>query len=593
MTEAGPAFQGTIKSATAFGILLAEGIGDTIRVSLSAPPVEEVKVGLQLLQSLGLREKKLEIVSCPSCGRAQVDVYTLAEDVTEGLKDVQFPLRVAVMGCVVNGPGEAREADLGVASGNGKGQIFVKGEVIQARCPRQTSSRRSSRRPDASPMSRGSRVARPQSSRRESSPDTAAELTSRPHPAQRRTLAVLSLAQIFVGLANGLAVGVGSLFVVRVTGVDALGGMAATLVTLGGAVMSAPLARLAARRGRRISLTTACVVALTATAVLVISGAFDLGWLVMIGFFGLGASSSLTLQARFAAVDLAQPHRRGRDMSLVIWMTTIGVVAGPSIVPLGDRLGVPLGLGELTGAYVLSGTGLLIVTFVVWVFLRPDPLQAAGAQAGESTANPETAFRILHHPRILWVVVMIASAHAMMVGIMAMTPVHLEHAGQALPLIMLAMSAHTGGMYVLSPVFGFLADSVWPAFHGAARSLPPRSVGGCEPAAAREPRHRRPRVAGIRLVCGHCRRIRSSERRDAAARKTRGPRAQRHDHGIRRRWGRSTRRRRGRHDRLRFAQLDHAHRSRAHRDRCHARPEEPDSLSLSPDGTQGLYCLRP
>ncbi len=131
VTEAGPAFQGTIKSATAFGILLAEGIGDTIRVSLSAPPVEEVKVGMQILQSLGLREKKLEIVSCPSCGRAQVDVYTLAEDVTEGLKDVQVPLRVAVMGCVVNGPGEAREADLGVASGNGKGQIFIKGEVVK------------------------------------------------------------------------------------------------------------------------------------------------------------------------------------------------------------------------------------------------------------------------------------------------------------------------------------------------------------------------------------------------------------------------------------------------------------------------------
>ena len=131
VTEAGPAFQGTIKSATAFGILLGEGIGDTIRVSLSAPPVEEVKVGLQILQSLNLRERKLEIVSCPSCGRAQVDVYTLANEVTEGLKDVTVPLRVAVMGCVVNGPGEAREADLGVASGNGKGQIFVKGEVIR------------------------------------------------------------------------------------------------------------------------------------------------------------------------------------------------------------------------------------------------------------------------------------------------------------------------------------------------------------------------------------------------------------------------------------------------------------------------------
>jgi (E)-4-hydroxy-3-methylbut-2-enyl-diphosphate synthase len=131
VTEAGPAFQGTIKSATAFGYLLGQGIGDTIRVSLSAPPVEEVKVGLQILQSLNLRERKLDIVSCPSCGRAQVDVYTLAEEVTEGLKDLTVPLRVAVMGCVVNGPGEAREADLGVASGNGKGQIFIKGEVIK------------------------------------------------------------------------------------------------------------------------------------------------------------------------------------------------------------------------------------------------------------------------------------------------------------------------------------------------------------------------------------------------------------------------------------------------------------------------------
>jgi len=130
VTEAGPTFQGTIKSATAFGALLAEGIGDTIRVSLSAPPVEEVKVGIQILQSLGLKERKLEIVSCPSCGRAQVDVYELAEKVTAGLEGMEVPLRVAVMGCVVNGPGEAREADLGVASGNGKGQIFVRGEVV-------------------------------------------------------------------------------------------------------------------------------------------------------------------------------------------------------------------------------------------------------------------------------------------------------------------------------------------------------------------------------------------------------------------------------------------------------------------------------
>ncbi|WP_433004541.1 flavodoxin-dependent (E)-4-hydroxy-3-methylbut-2-enyl-diphosphate synthase [Kribbella sp. CA-294648] len=131
VTEAGPLMQGTIKSAVAFGVLLAEGIGDTIRVSLSAPPVEEVKVGIGILESLGLRPRRLEIVSCPSCGRAQVDVYKLAEQVTAAFEGFPVPLRVAVMGCVVNGPGEAREADLGVSSGNGKGQIFVKGEIVR------------------------------------------------------------------------------------------------------------------------------------------------------------------------------------------------------------------------------------------------------------------------------------------------------------------------------------------------------------------------------------------------------------------------------------------------------------------------------
>ena len=131
VTEAGPSWQGTIKSCLAFGALLAEGIGDTIRVSLSAPPVEEVKVGCKILEYLGLRQRHFDIISCPSCGRAQVDVIELAKEVTEGLKDITAPIRVAVMGCIVNGPGEAREADLGVASGNGKGQIIIKGKVVQ------------------------------------------------------------------------------------------------------------------------------------------------------------------------------------------------------------------------------------------------------------------------------------------------------------------------------------------------------------------------------------------------------------------------------------------------------------------------------
>ncbi|HEX6257497.1 MAG TPA: flavodoxin-dependent (E)-4-hydroxy-3-methylbut-2-enyl-diphosphate synthase [Euzebyales bacterium] len=130
VTEAGPPRTGITKSAVGIGTLLAEGIGDTIRVSLSADPVEEVKAGIGILEALHLRERGLDIVSCPSCARAEVDVYTLAEKVQDGLEGIDVPLRVAVMGCVVNGPGESREADLGVAAGKGKGQILKKGEVL-------------------------------------------------------------------------------------------------------------------------------------------------------------------------------------------------------------------------------------------------------------------------------------------------------------------------------------------------------------------------------------------------------------------------------------------------------------------------------
>ncbi|QHC22970.1 flavodoxin-dependent (E)-4-hydroxy-3-methylbut-2-enyl-diphosphate synthase [Streptomyces sp. GS7] len=131
VTEAGPAFQGAIKSAVAFGVLLSEGIGDTIRVSLSADPVEQVKAGCHILASLGLRPRRLEIVSCPGCGRLQVDIHGLAARVEAAFDGFPHPLRIAVMGCVVNGPGESREADLGVSCGNGKGQIFRRGQVVR------------------------------------------------------------------------------------------------------------------------------------------------------------------------------------------------------------------------------------------------------------------------------------------------------------------------------------------------------------------------------------------------------------------------------------------------------------------------------
>jgi (E)-4-hydroxy-3-methylbut-2-enyl-diphosphate synthase len=131
VTEAGTPRDGIVKSAVGIGALLAEGIGDTIRVSLTAHPVEEVKAGNAILGALGLRPKKLDLVACPSCGRAEVDVFSLANAVEERMGEIDAPMRVAVMGCIVNGPGEAREADVGVASGKGKGQIFRRGEVIR------------------------------------------------------------------------------------------------------------------------------------------------------------------------------------------------------------------------------------------------------------------------------------------------------------------------------------------------------------------------------------------------------------------------------------------------------------------------------
>ncbi|MEX1037913.1 MAG: flavodoxin-dependent (E)-4-hydroxy-3-methylbut-2-enyl-diphosphate synthase [Acidimicrobiia bacterium] len=132
VTEAGPPPAGLIKSVAGIGTLLNEGIGDTIRFSLTADPVEEAKAGRQLLEILGLRERKgLDLIACPSCGRAEVDVIDVATRAQAALEAANLPIQVAVMGCVVNGPGEAREADIGIAAGKGKGHLFIKGQVVR------------------------------------------------------------------------------------------------------------------------------------------------------------------------------------------------------------------------------------------------------------------------------------------------------------------------------------------------------------------------------------------------------------------------------------------------------------------------------
>lgn len=274
---------------------------------------------------------------------------------------------------------------------------------------------------------------------------------------QRRALTVLSAGQALGGLSNGVALGVGSLLVEQVTGDPALAGLAATMLTLGGALLAVPLARLADRRGRRVSLTTGALIALAGAITLIIGGTLNSAWIVLPGFAILGASTAINLQSRFAATDLSSPRRRGRDLSLVVWMTTVGVIIGPNLIPAGDALGTALGLPHLVGAYLISASTLLLAVVLLWLGLRPDPLLTARGLV-EATDRVIPRLRLLQHPRALAAVVTIACGQAVMVGVMALTPVHLGHHGHGLTMIGLTMSAHTAGMYALSPLFGWLTD---------------------------------------------------------------------------------------------------------------------------------------
>ncbi|MCH1883664.1 MFS transporter [Agrococcus sp. ARC_14] len=274
---------------------------------------------------------------------------------------------------------------------------------------------------------------------------------------QRRTLTVLSAGQALGGLSNGVALGVGSLLVEQVTGDPALAGLAATMLTLGGALLAVPLARLADRRGRRVSLSTGALIALVGALTLALGGSLNSAWIVLPGFAILGASTAINLQSRFAATDLSSPQRRGRDLSLVVWMTTIGVIVGPNLIPAGDALGTAMGLPHLVGAYLISAASLLVAAVLLWLGLRPDPLLTARGLL-EATERVIPRLRLRQHPRALAAVITIACGQAVMVGVMALTPVHLGHHGHGLTMIGLTMSAHTAGMYALSPVFGWLTD---------------------------------------------------------------------------------------------------------------------------------------
>lgn len=276
---------------------------------------------------------------------------------------------------------------------------------------------------------------------------------------QRRTVWVLSLGQILGGFALGATVSLGALLAARISGDDSLSGLAAASLTLGSAALAIPLASLARRRGRRLSLTSGMLLSLVGVLVLIVAAAASVFVVLILGFVLIGAGNAANLQSRFAAVDLAPDSTRGRDLSIVVWATTIGAVLGPNLVGPGEAIGRFLGMPELTGPYVFTIVAQLAAVVIYTVALRPDPLLLADRIARRQADDLPTAIARADRPWVArFAILAVAASHGVMVAVMAMTPVHLLHHGASLTVIGLTISLHVAGMFALSPVFGILSD---------------------------------------------------------------------------------------------------------------------------------------
>ncbi|MFA5607371.1 MAG: MFS transporter [Leucobacter sp.] len=290
------------------------------------------------------------------------------------------------------------------------------------------------------------------------------------HPAQRRSVTVLSLATVLGGLGIGASISAGALLIVDVTASDALSGFGSTMNAVGAAAAGIPLARYAARRGRRVALTTGNLIALLGALLVIVAAGMGSGPLLFAGLGVLGTGSAVQLQARFAATDLATPANRARDLSLVVWSITIGAVIGPNLITPGEVIGDALGVPGLAGVFVFSAVAQLAAGCVVWFGLRPDPLLEARrieherlaalveSPSGAASTQPTASGRAAGSLAAQWLTItVIALAHAVMVGLMAVTPLHITHHGGSITVVGLTISMHIAGMYALSPVFGILA----------------------------------------------------------------------------------------------------------------------------------------
>ncbi len=281
---------------------------------------------------------------------------------------------------------------------------------------------------------------------------------------QQRIVTVLSLVQVIGGIGNGAGLAVGALLVKDVSGSSGWSGMAVVMLTLGAAAFTIPMASIAASKGRRPALTLGWLSGATGAAVTVLGAQLSSLPVVLLGLILFGASTAANLQSRFAAVDRAEPAQIGRALSLVVWSTTVGAVIGPNLTGPGASVANAVGLPDLAGPMLFSAVGFAIAGVMTLVLLRPDPLvhaiDAPPAARGVRAALPHV------HGQTLTAILAIATSHAVMVAVMALTPVHMQDHGTALEIIGLTISLHIAGMFALSPLMGWLSDT-W----GAGRTI--------------------------------------------------------------------------------------------------------------------------
>lgn len=298
--------------------------------------------------------------------------------------------------------------------------------------------------------------------------DDAAMSQSQIQHVRRKSIAVLAAGQILGGLGGGATLTLGSLLIVDVSGLDALAGMAATMNTLGAALMAIPLALMAQKYGRRNSLTTAALLAASGVLIIILAAFLSYWPLLMLGMLILGTGAAMNLQSRFAATDLSSSNTRGRDLSVVVWSTTIGAVVGPNLFEPGEILAERINLPPFTGGFLIAMCAQLIGALVYWFGLRPDPLRVAqqiNTHELNQSRSPRRGWQILITSVIARrAVLTVALTHMYMVAMMSMTPIHMQHHGATLTLIGITISIHVAGMYALSPLFGWLTDKVGARF---------------------------------------------------------------------------------------------------------------------------------